>query len=56
VSARPGGTGLGLFLARAAVEKSGGTIGVTDNPAGGSCFRITLPAPHEAVRRSTADE
>jgi signal transduction histidine kinase len=43
VTTRPGGIGLGLFLAKTAVENSGGTIKVVDRPEGGSCFRITLP-------------
>lgn len=43
VTTRPGGTGLGLYLARTAVERCGGTIRVTGGPRGGSCFRITLP-------------
>ena len=41
---RPGGTGLGLFLARSAVERCGGTIQVLDAEPSGACFRITLPA------------
>lgn len=47
VSTRPGGIGLGLFLARTAVERAGGRIEVVDAPAGGSRFRITLPLPAE---------
>ncbi|MDD5520096.1 MAG: HAMP domain-containing sensor histidine kinase [Kiritimatiellae bacterium] len=47
VSSRPSGTGLGLFLARTAVERAGGNIKVIDIPAGGSCFRITLPLTSE---------
>jgi signal transduction histidine kinase len=43
VTTRPGGTGLGLFLAKRAVERSGGTIKVMDRLEGGSCFRISLP-------------
>jgi signal transduction histidine kinase len=43
VTTRPGGTGLGLFLAKTAVERSGGTIKVMDRPEGGSCFRVSLP-------------
>ncbi len=42
---RPSGTGLGLFLAKAAVERSGGTINITDNHDGskGTCINITFP-------------
>jgi signal transduction histidine kinase len=40
---RPEGTGLGLSLAKAAIENCGGTIKIIDAPAGGSCFRIELP-------------
>jgi len=43
VSSRPEGTGLGLFLARTAVERAGGSIKVQDVQGGGACFRITLP-------------
>jgi signal transduction histidine kinase len=42
-SGRPGGTGLGLFLARTAVENSGGTIVAAEAPGGGACLRVTLP-------------
>lgn len=41
-STRPDGTGLGLFLAKTAVEKSGGTIKAMNRPEGGAWFRITL--------------
>jgi len=45
MTTRPEGTGLGLFLARAAVERSGGTISVADTaPGSGACIRLTLPA------------
>lgn len=43
VTSRAGGTGLGLALARTAVEDSGGSIVVKDRPEGGACFRIALP-------------
>jgi signal transduction histidine kinase len=43
VTTRPGGTGLGLFLAKTAVERCGGTIRVSNRPEGGACFRIALP-------------
>ncbi len=42
VSSRPGGTGLGLFLARTAVERCGGTILAMDHE-GGAHIRIRLP-------------
>lgn len=43
VTSRPSGTGLGLFLAKAAIERSGGSIRVVDNEEPGTCFRIQLP-------------
>ncbi|MDA0576627.1 MAG: HAMP domain-containing sensor histidine kinase [Verrucomicrobia bacterium] len=43
-STRPGGTGLGLFLAKTALERCGGTIKVLATGIGrGTCFRMTLP-------------
>jgi signal transduction histidine kinase len=46
VTARPGGTGLGLALARRIALAHGGSIALVD-PAGrpGTTFRIDLPAP-----------
>lgn len=47
---RPSGTGLGLFLARTAITRSGGTIRVVDaSQPGGACFRITLPLALQPV-------
>ena len=43
VSGRPGGLGLGLYLAKAAVEGCGGTITGENRPAGGARFTIRLP-------------
>lgn len=43
VTTRPGGTGLGLFLARTALEITGGTICALDREGGGCCMRIRLP-------------
>ncbi|HEX8793189.1 MAG TPA: HAMP domain-containing sensor histidine kinase [Polyangiaceae bacterium] len=41
VTARPGGTGLGLALARRIATAHGGTIDLGNGP--GACFRIELP-------------
>jgi len=41
---RPGGTGLGLYIARGLVEAHGGTIDVDRGPEGGAAFRFTVPA------------
>jgi len=40
---KPKGTGLGLPICRQLIEQHGGTIAVTENPGGGTCFRIGLP-------------
>ena len=42
-TARPGGTGLGLFLARAAVERSAGRIDVASSGPQGTAILIHLP-------------
>ena len=38
------GTGLGLYIARELCESNGAKLRYYDNPGGGSCFRIELPA------------
>ncbi len=38
------GTGLGLYLCRKIVAEYGGSLTVTDAPAGGSCFEVKLSA------------
>jgi signal transduction histidine kinase len=48
-STRPGGTGLGLFLAKTAIERCGGAIEATNGPAGGACFHIRLPLAKEGA-------
>jgi heavy metal sensor kinase len=42
-SRESGGAGLGLAIAKWAVEANGGDIAVEDAPPGGSVFRVTLP-------------
>jgi signal transduction histidine kinase len=42
-TSRPEGTGLGLFLAKVALDKFGGSISLVDRPGPGACFRIALP-------------
>jgi signal transduction histidine kinase len=42
-TSRPEGTGLGLFLAKTAVDRSGGTISAVDGRGPGACLRIELP-------------
>jgi len=50
VVADSSGTGLGLVIAKAILERHGGTIGVRSEPGQGSSFRVVLPAcPQEAA-------
>jgi signal transduction histidine kinase/HAMP domain-containing protein len=43
------GTGLGLVISKAIVERHGGTIAVTSRSAEGTCFRVELPLEPEEV-------
>lgn len=42
-SAHAGGSGLGLFIAKAAVEAHGGTLTLIESPRGGAQFVIKIP-------------
>lgn len=44
VSARPGGTGLGLALARRVISMHGGTLRLSDRDGGGTAARVEFPA------------
>jgi len=44
------GMGMGLSLSRSIVEAHGGSLGFTDNPAGGTIFTMTLPTSPESTR------
>jgi histidine kinase len=37
------GTGLGLSISYGIVKECDGTIDVTENPGGGSCFNLHFP-------------
>ncbi len=44
----PGGVGLGLAIARWAVEANDGVISVGDTPGGGATFRIAFPTNQQS--------
>ena len=46
---RPGGTGLGLFQARAAVQQNGGQLTLEKLEPYAACFRVELPLAREEV-------
>jgi heavy metal sensor kinase len=49
---RTHGAGLGLSIAKGAVEATGGRLTLATSGAGGSTFRIALPRPSRARRRA----
>lgn len=48
---RPSGSGLGLAVSRAIVERAGGSLTVVSEPGKGTVFTITLPVDPAAVRQ-----
>ncbi len=48
-STKNGGTGIGLLLANAALERLGGQVSLARDPRGGTCTRIDLPARAEVA-------
>jgi signal transduction histidine kinase len=45
-----GGTGLGLSIVKQIVERSGGEVGFSDAPGGGTIFHVELPSWEQAAR------
>ncbi len=50
------GMGLGLFLARAVVERLGGSLELDSSEGRGTCARVVLPMPAEHPSEAAADE
>jgi len=50
---RPGGTGLGLALARRIIEQHGGSISARNLPGSGAQFEVTIPMTAEDHAHST---
>jgi signal transduction histidine kinase len=46
-----GGTGLGLHIARAIVERLGGSVGFETTPGAGTTFHVRVPLADEARRQ-----
>jgi signal transduction histidine kinase len=53
-SARPGGSGLGLSIARELVRAHGGDLALAASTGAGTVFRVNLPAPAREISRARA--
>ncbi|MBI5625009.1 MAG: HAMP domain-containing histidine kinase [Elusimicrobia bacterium] len=49
-NAASGGTGLGLFLSSAIVQRAGGALSADNRPGGGARFTVRIPVPPAGVR------
>jgi signal transduction histidine kinase len=49
-TARPGGSGLGLSIARELARAHGGELSLVSSTGAGTVFRLTLPAAAEPAR------
>ena len=45
VTGKPGGLGLGVYLARAVIERLGGRLDITPREGGGTLAQVALPLP-----------
>jgi C4-dicarboxylate-specific signal transduction histidine kinase len=50
VTTKRDGLGVGLAISKTIVQSYGGTLGYSENPAGGAVFTVELPAEQEQDR------